>query len=443
MQNSSHKKRISIIGLGYVGAVSSSCLASMGHEVIGVDVEQEKVDVINRGIAPIHEPDLQTLISEQIQSGRLSATTDLHQALKETDISFICVGTPTNQYGEIQLAYVKKVVAAIAEEIKTSGKSHITVMRSTVPPGTGSRVVIPIVNDILDFESQSKFNYVSNPEFLREGSAIFDFMNPPKTVIGGENNEAVQEVSEIYHAIDAPMLKTRLAVAEMVKYVNNTWHALKVAFANEVGSLSRELNVDGQAVMDIFCQDTKLNLSSYYLNPGFAFGGSCLPKDVRGLTGIARQYGLELPLMNSIIPSNDEHIARAYHLIAGPGVKTIGILGISFKADTDDIRESPVVTLAKSLYKRGFKVLIYDHNVHDSIVGRPSSQNIIQQLDAITECMCTDLQHVIDESDTVVIGNNHHDFDQLLNKISNEKHVVDLVRITNEMSHDNYDGIAW
>ncbi|XOV80288.1 MAG: nucleotide sugar dehydrogenase [Aestuariibacter sp.] len=436
-------RKISIIGLGYVGAVSSACLADMGHSIVGVDIDDEKTKAINAGESPIHEPGLEELIQQQVKSGRLRATTDIHQAVAETDISFVCVGTPTTDSGEINLAYIKEAVREITLEIKKKQQSHIVIMRSTVPPGTAKRVIKSLVFTLLNKEERENFHYVSNPEFLREGTAIYDFSNPPKTLIGGRDTAVLNEVAAIYQKVDAPVVTTHLGVAEMLKYVNNTWHALKVAFANEVGSLSRELGVDGHEVMDIFCQDTKLNLSSYYLRPGFAFGGSCLPKDVRGLTGIGRDMSLSLPLMNSIIPSNNEHINRAYEMVVGPGVKSVTILGISFKANTDDIRESPMVILANRLRKRGFDLLIYDANVNESILTKASSANIIEMLDSITENMCTDLQYAIDKADVVVIGNDHEDFDKVLEDIPADKRIVDLVRISEEFDYDNYEGIGW
>ncbi len=443
MQTQNKKYNISILGLGYVGAVSSSCLASMGHNIVGVDLEKAKVEAINKGISPIHEPDLPELLEQQVKLGRLRATTDMGEAIASTNISFICVGTPTTEFGEVNLDYVREVVKTVCLHIKEKKQPHITVMRSTVPPGTGQKVVQPIVQRILEHDEQALFHYVSNPEFLREGSAIFDFMNPPETVVGGSDSNAVAEIAGIYDSIDAPLFKTALEVAEMLKYVNNTWHALKVAFTNEVGSICRQLDVDGQDVMDVFCEDKKLNLSAYYMRPGFAFGGSCLPKDVRGLTGLGRRLDVDLPLMNSIIPSNNSHIDRAIDMIIGPGVSCIGILGISFKADTDDIRESPMVTLAKRLRNKGYEVLIYDENVSSSIVGRASSANLINQLDYVTECMCTDLAYVIEKSDVITIGNKHSHFEGVLDKVPHDKKIVDLVRISNEPSHANYHGIGW
>jgi GDP-mannose 6-dehydrogenase len=436
-------RNISIIGLGYVGAVSSACLADMGHNIIGVDVDEDKVTAINAGESPIHEPGLQQLIGEQVSAQRLQATSDIKYAVANTDISFICVGTPTTENGDVNLDYVKTAITEIANEIQKKQRNHIIIMRSTVPPGTAKEVIKPLIVSLLSAQERKYFHYVSNPEFLREGTAIQDFKQPPKTLIGGRKAEILDEVAAIYQKVEAPIIRTKLGVAEMLKYVNNTWHALKVVFGNEVGSLSRELGVDGHDVMDIFCQDTKLNLSSYYLRPGFAFGGSCLPKDVRGLTGIGRKKSLNLPLMNAIIPANNEHIDRAYSMIVGPGVKSVSILGISFKANPDDLRASPMVILANRLSQRGFDLLIYDANVNESILTKASSATIISMLDSITENMCTDLDYAIDKADVVVIGNDHADFEAVLKKIPSNKRVVDLVRISEEIKSDNYDGIGW
>lgn len=436
-------RNISIIGLGYVGAVSSACLADMGHKVIGVDIDKDKVDTINSGTAPIHEPGLQDLIASQVSRQHLRATDDITRAVADTDISFVCVGTPTNSQGEVKLDFIQSAMENIINAIKQKQQPHIVVMRSTVPPGTAKRVINPMLREMMSTDERYLFHYVANPEFLREGSAIHDFRHPPKTLLGGRNQQVLDEIAAIYQQIDAPVVRCKLGVAEMIKYVNNTWHALKVSFANEVGSLCRELGVDGHDVMDIFCQDTKLNLSSYYLRPGFAFGGSCLPKDVRGLAGIGRDMSLTLPLINAIIPSNSEHIDRAYELIVGPGVKTVTMLGISFKAETDDIRESPLVILAHRLRQRGFDLLIYDTNVNESILTRASSASIISMLDEITENMCTDLQYAIDKADVVVIGNDQDEFHDIVDNIPEGKHVVDLVRIADDIHNKNYDGIGW
>ncbi len=335
--------RISVFGLGYVGAVSAGCLAHDGHQVIGVDPNENKVTLINRGLAPIIENDIGGIIKNSVQTGRLTATTFVVDAVRDTDISLICVGTPSQLNGNLDLSYVRRVCEEIGEALKEKPDFHVVVARSTMLPGSMRDVVIPTLESASGKRSGMDFGICNNPEFLREGTAVYDYYNPPKTVIGETDARAGDLLVKLYEHMSAPLIRTDVETAEMVKYTDNTWHALKVSFANEIGNLCKALGIDGHQVMDIFCQDTKLNLSPYYMKPGFAFGGSCLPKDVRALSYKARSLDLELPVLNSILPSNKRQVEKGIKMIVDKGKRKVGVLGFSFKAGTDDLRESPLV----------------------------------------------------------------------------------------------------
>ncbi|BBY87345.1 nucleotide sugar dehydrogenase [Mycolicibacterium tokaiense] len=329
--------KISIFGLGYVGAVSAACLASDGHTVIGVDPNQTKVDLINSGRTPIIEAEIGEMIAAEVASGRLLATTDVREAVEATDLSLICVGTPSQLNGNLDLSYVRRVCEQIGEALRAKQSYHVVAARSTMLPGSMRGVVIPTLENASGKLAGTQFGVCSNPEFLREGTAVWDYYHPPKTVIGETDARAGDPLVELYGSLEAPLVRTSVETAEMVKYTDNNWHALKVAFANEIGTISKAVGLDGREVMDIFCQDQKLNLSAYYMKPGFAFGGSCLPKDVRALTYKARNLDLDLPLLNSILPSNKRQVDRAISMITSKGKRKIGILGFAFKAGTDDL----------------------------------------------------------------------------------------------------------
>lgn len=338
--NESVYVRLSVFGLGYVGAVSAGCLASKGHTVIGVDKSETKVAMFNSGRSPIIELHVDQLIEVAYAQGRLRATVHAAEAIQESDVSLVCVGSPSEPNGSLNLMYVKKVCTEIGEALRTVSRRHTVIVRSTVLPGTMREVVIPLLEASSGKRASVDFDVCFNPEFLREGTAVEDFHHPPKTVVGELAGCGGDAVLELYAGIEAPVFRTTLEVAEMVKYVDNTWHAIKVGFANEVGSICKALEIDSGAVMDIFCQDTKLNLSSYYLRPGYAFGGSCLPKDVKALRYRAKSLDVEVPILNAILASNDAHIQRGIDLVLRQRKKKIGILGFSFKAATDDLRES-------------------------------------------------------------------------------------------------------
>ena len=435
--------KISIVGLGYVGAVCSACFANEGHEVIGMDIDEVKVELINKGKAPIVEKDLEDYISRNVNEGRLRATTDLKEAIDNSDITIISVGTPSKPNGDIDLKYIKEAAKAIGEKLKAKDAFHIVSMRSTVLPGTGKNVVIPIIEEISGKKAGVDFGYVSNPEFLREGTAIWDFYNPPKTVVGATDEKSYKTFKELYSFLNAPYFEVEIEVAEMIKYADNSWHATKVTFANEIGMICKKLGIDSHKVMDVFCADTKLNISTYYLKPGFAFGGSCLPKDVRAITYKAKSLDEHTPLLNSLMPSNEYQIKRIYNEFIKPlKNRKIAILGISFKPNTDDLRESPVLELAEMLIGKGYKVSIYDPNVLKAKEDGANKSLLENELWHINERLDDNLDKVIEENDIILIGNGSSEFKDIPQKYT-DKYIIDLMRVTNQPSKNNYIGIAW
>ncbi|ODU51036.1 MAG: GDP-mannose dehydrogenase [Thiobacillus sp. SCN 63-374] len=435
--------RISIFGLGYVGAVSAGCLASDGHDVIGVDPNQTKVDLINKGVTPIIEKDIGEMIAKTAASGKLRATTDVREAVMGSDISLICVGTPSMLNGNLDLSYVRRVCEEIGAALKEKSTFHVVVGRSTMLPGSMHNVVIPTLEQASGKKAAVDFGVCNNPEFLREGTAVYDYYHPPKTVIGESDPRAGDMLVELYKHMDAPMIRTDVETAEMVKYTDNNWHALKVAFANEIGNICKAVGIDGHKVMEIFCQDTKLNLSPYYMKPGFAFGGSCLPKDVRALTYKGRSLDLELPVLNAIMPSNEHQIAKAIDMIANKGKRKVGILGFAFKAGTDDLRESPIVDVIEHLIGKGYELKLYDKNVNLAALTGANRDYILNHIPHISKLMVESMQEVMDFAETLVIGNGAEEFKPVPASLKPGQTVVDLVRISKEMSSGQYDGICW
>jgi GDP-mannose 6-dehydrogenase len=341
--------------LGYVGAVSAGCLASDGHDVIGVDPVHTKADLINNGRSPIVEADISEIIESSVKAARLRATDDSAHAIRETELSFVCVGTPSQANGNLDLRYIRRICEQIGEALKTKTTRHTVVIRSTILPGTMHKIVIPTLEEFSSKKAGVDFGVCNNPEFLREGSAVKDFRYPPKTVIGEFDQASGDILATLYEKLEAPLVRTSLETAEMVKYVDNSWHALKIGFANEIGNICKSLDLDAHAVMKIFCQDRKLNISPAYLVPGFAFGGSCLPKDLRALSYQAKMHDLQLPILSSILPSNEMQITRGLQLITAKGHTRVGILGFSFKAGTDDLRESPLIEVIELLLVKGYE----------------------------------------------------------------------------------------
>ncbi len=435
--------KISIFGLGYVGAVSAGCLATDGHEVIGVDPNQTKVDLINAGTTPIIEKDIGEMIATTVKSGHLRATTDVRDAVLGSDMSLICVGTPSQLNGNLDLSHVRKVCEQIGAAIKDKDSFHVVVARSTMLPGSMTSVVIPSLEAASGKKAGVDFGVCNNPEFLREGTAVYDYYHPPKTVIGESDERAGEMLVKLYEKMDAPLVRTDVATAEMVKYTDNTWHAVKVAFANEIGNICKAVGIDGHKVMEIFCQDTKLNLSPYYMKPGFAFGGSCLPKDVRALTYKARSLDLELPLLDSILPSNRKQVEKGVKMIVDKGTRKIGILGFSFKAGTDDLRESPLVDVIETLLGKGYELKLYDKNVNLAALTGANQDYILNHIPHISKLMVNSMEEVLAFADTVVIGNGAAEFKQVPGLLKDGQSIVDLVRISKEQSGGQYDGICW
>jgi len=436
--------RISIFGLGYVGTVSAGCLADDGHEVVGVDPLPTKVDLINRGQSPIIETDIGEIIAATVKAGRLRATSDPVEAIRETELSFVCVGTPSQANGNLDLRYIRRICEQIGEAVKSKSARHTVVIRSTILPGTMHKMVIPTLEEFSGKKAGVDFGVCNNPEFLREGSAVKDFRQPPKTVIGESDQASGDILAALYKKLEAPLIRTNLETAEMVKYVDNSWHALKIGFANEIGTLGKSLGVDAHEVMKIFCQDRKLNISTAYLSPGFAFGGSCLPKDLRALSYQAKMHDLQLPILTSILPSNEMQIARGVQLITEKGHTRVGILGFSFKAGTDDLRESPLIEVIERLIGKGYDLRIYDKNVNIASLVGANRDFILNHIPHISKLMVSDIGAVLNHAQTVVIGNKDPDFKIVPERLREGQFLVDFVRvIEGSNKNGNYDGICW
>lgn len=436
--------RISVFGLGYVGAVSSGCLASDGHEVVGVDPVPTKVDLINRGQSPIVEKDVGEIIAQMAKVGRLRATSDSNEAIRETDLSFVCVGTPSQPNGNLDLRYIRRICEQIGEALKNKTERHTVVIRSTILPGTMRKVVIPTLEEFSGKKAVADIGVCDNPEFLREGSAVKDFRCPPMTVIGQIDEASGDALASLYQNIAAPLIRTDLESAEMVKYVNNSWHALKIGFTNEIGAVCKSLGIDAHEVMNIFCQDNKLNISPAYLSPGFAFGGSCLPKDLRALSYQAKTRDLNLPILTSILPSNEVQISRGLQLIMDKGQTRVGILGFSFKAGTDDLRESPLIEVIERLIGKGYDLRIYDKNVNIARLVGANRDFILNRIPHISKLMVGDIDAVLHHAQTIVLGNRDPEFDCVPNKLHEGQVLIDFVRIAAGKSmNGNYEGICW
>jgi GDP-mannose 6-dehydrogenase len=436
--------RISVFGLGYVGVVSAACLARDGHTVIGVDPNQTKVDLINGGRSPIIEAEVEGLIAEAVARGHLSATQDATSAVTGSEISLVCVGTPSQANGSLDLRFVRSACTEIGRAIAAKGEYHVVVMRSTMLPGSMHQIVLPALATASGKKPGEDFGVAINPEFLREGTAVFDYRNPPKTVIGSSDDRTGEIVASLFRALPGPLVMTDLATAEMVKYVDNVWHALKVGFANEIGNVAKALDIDGRRVMEIFCQDTKLNLSPYYLKPGFAFGGSCLPKDLRAFTYRARTLDLSLPILESILPSNELQIRRGFDMVVARGGRKIGVLGFSFKAGTDDLRESPMVELIERLIGKGYELRVYDRNVNLARLVGANREFILNRIPHIAALMVDSMATAMEGADVVVVGNSDPEFRSVPERLRPGQSLVDLVRVNDNLnSNGSYDGICW
>jgi GDP-mannose 6-dehydrogenase len=437
--------KVSVFGLGYVGSVSAASFAADGHEVVGVDVNADKVAAVNAGRSPIVEPGLDDLLAQGASEGRLRATTDTADAVQSSEVSLLCVGTPSRKNGSLDLTYLERVSEQIGTALRDKPAYHVVVVRSTVLPGTTHDVVIPALERTSGKKYGDGFGVSVNPEFLREGTALKDFRKPPLTLVGHNHAADASGTIALYQAIDAPLVSTSIRVAEMIKYTSNTWHALKVCFANEIGTLCKRLDIDSHDVMDVFCRDEKLNLSPYYLKPGFAFGGSCLPKDVRALQYRAKEVDVDMPVISSILPSNRLQIEHAFDQVMETGRQRIGLLGFSFKAGTDDLRESPIVILAETLLGKGRTLRIYDKNVSLARLVGANKEYIDRQIPHLSSLLCDTIDEVIDQSEVIVVGNQSPEFAQALNRTRPDQIVIDLVRlpISGDLLQAEYRGICW
>lgn len=441
---------VSVVGLGYVGAVSTACLAGLGHRVIGVDVDASKVADIAEGRSPIHEKDLGRLLSEGVASGLISATSDLAAAVADTDVTFLSVGTPTAEDGGCDDRYIRAAARGIGEGLRRKKAFHVVVMRCSIPPGSTMDVMVPEIEEVSGLKAGSDFGVCFNPEFLREGVAVADFHTPPKTVIGVTDDATAQLMCQLYAEVDPDPLVTSVEVAEMVKYVDNVWHAAKVTFANEVGRLCKPLQVDSHEVMDIFVRDTKLNLSPYYLKPGFAYGGSCLPKEVRALNHIAGRLGVDLPLIGALGESNATQISEATRLVMETGARTVAVLGLAFKPGTDDLRESPILEVIAELMEAGIEVVAHDPVITPSTrieaqLGyvAHASQGLRQVAGALRGMLVPDAADAVEVADAVIVTHAHPNYRALA--AATKKPVIDVVRLWKSRADqpDNLCGIGW
>jgi nucleotide sugar dehydrogenase len=436
---------ISVFGMGYVGSVSAACFAHVGHKVIGVDVSPLKVEMMASGRTPIIEARMSELVEEGHRSGLLQATTKADEAVRNSDISFVCVGTPSMRSGKLDLAYVERVVHEIGVALKQKNSFHVVVLRSTVLPGTTESLVIPTLEKASGRRAGTDFAVCYNPEFMREGSAVADFLQPPYTVLGAQDPQHLTALQELYKTVSAPVFETKIPVAEMVKYVCNAFHAVKIGFANEVGTLCKSLGVDTEAVTRIYTSDTKLNISPAYLSPGFAFGGSCLPKDLRAISHRAKELDVTLPLLESILPSNVLHIDRAVEAVLRTNKKKIAFLGLSFKPGTDDLRESPQVQMIKRLLGEGCQVRVWDRDVSLGRLAGSNRQYIEEVIPHIGSLLSSDLEEVVRSGEVVVIATKI-DKTQLAARMRPDQSVIDLVNLASAsrpVIDGSYQGICW
>jgi len=439
-------RAVSVFGLGYVGSVTAACLAHKGNRVLGGDVNPAKVEVVEAGRSPILEPRMDELVAECHQGCRLHATTDAAAAVQQTEISFISVGTPSQRNGKLDFSGIEHVCREIGQALGSKKEFHWVVLRSTVLPGTTETLVIPKLEAASGKRAGIDFAVCFVPEFLREGSAVADFFNPPFTVLGCNDFRQLEPLRELFAWAPTPIHETSPATAEMIKYVCNAFHALKVGFVNEVGTLAKHLGADTELMTRIFTSDTQLNISAAYLKPGFAFGGSCLPKDLRALTYRAKELDLKLPLLESLLASNNEHIERAVEAVLRTGKRKVGVLGLSFKTGTDDLRESPLVHLVKRLVGEGCQIQIWDHNVSLGRLIGSNRQFITEVIPHIGSLLCDNMQEVVQNAEVVVLGTKAADKEALVSTLRPDQVVLDLVNLEKSRRIDGpagYEGICW
>lgn len=436
--------RVSVFGLGYVGAVSAACFAKGGHTVVGVDPDPRKTELISSGKSPIVEADLERYLQEGVESGRLTTTGDVATAVRETDLSLICVGTPSRENGDLKTDYIKRVCEEIGTALRDKSDYHLVVIRSTILPGTAHNVALPALESSSGKKAGVDFGLAVNPEFLREGTAIADFYQPPFTVIGASRREDGARIAELYNGVDAAVEMVDIRTAEMIKYSCNAYHALKITFANEIGMICKAEGIDSHEVMRVFCMDEKLNISSKYLLPGFAFGGSCLPKDVRALTYRALSRDVETPMMTAMLQSNKVQVERAFKTVQNMNKRRIGLFGLSFKPGTDDLRESPLVELAEKLYGKGYQLKIYDANVHYASLYGANKAFIDAELPHLATILYNDPAPVIEDAEVLIIGHSDGKLDSMADAIRPDQIVLDLARSLNgEKIRGEYVGLYW
>jgi GDP-mannose 6-dehydrogenase len=435
---------VSVFGLGYVGCVSAACLAGEGHRVIGVDNNPTKVDMLNRSRSPIVEPGVEDLIRRARQEHSLEATEDGYLAVRKSDVTMVCVGTPARHNGSLDFTHIKATCRQIGEALEGKKSFHIVAIRSTVLPGTAEEIVIPTLEVYSGKRAGRDFGVAVNPEFLREGSSIDDFRNPPFTIIGATDEDTGAQMERMYRHIAAPTMRMNLREAEMIKYACNCFHAVKITFANEIGNICKSLNVDSHRIMEAVCMDKKLNLSPYYLTPGFAFGGSCLPKDLCALTYKAKELDVDVPMLGSVLAANRRQVERAIDMVLRTGRRNVGVLGLSFKSGTDDLRESPMVTLIEALIGKGLHLAIYDKEVELARLFGANKEYIEREIPHISSLMQPSIADVIDSSDVIVVGKKEREYGILREKLNNGKVIVDLVRLLDGGDRNGtYQGICW
>jgi GDP-mannose 6-dehydrogenase len=437
--------KISVFGLGYVGSVSAACLAARGHQVVGVDVNPTKVELMRRGRASVVEEQIGELTARVVASGVLRATTDVAEAVAATEISLVCVGTPSATNGSLSTEYLERVTEQIGQTIAGLDRWHTVVFRSTMLPGTCTELLIPILEKESGKTAGVHFGVAVNPEFLREGSSVRDFFEPPKTVIGKLDQTSADQVAAMYEGLPGAVFQVPIEVAEMAKYADNSFHGLKITFANELSAICRALGVDSHKMMDVFLADRKLNISPAYLRPGFAFGGSCLPKDLRGLVYAAHRADVAVPLLSHILPSNEEHLRRALDLVMASGRRRIGLFGLSFKPGTDDLRESPLVELAERLLGKGYDLKIYDANVALSRLVGANRDYIEGRLPHLGDLLSNSVDEVLEHAEVCVVGCTEPAVLAAL-ATPGDRIVVDLVRLPDAEARRaivGYQGLGW
>ncbi len=439
--------KIAVLGLGYVGSVTSACLAKLGHHVTGVDPNEFKVQCLKRGESPIVEKDLPGLIATAVREGRLTATLDFVEGVRDADLVLVCVGTPSRDDGSLDLSHVAHAAGEVGQALRAHPHRSVVVFRSTMLPGSVDTALAPRLEEASGLVVGRGFGVCYNPEFLREGTAVADFFGAPYTILGVHDRASAAPLEELYGAIEGEIVVTDMRTAEMLKYVNNSFHALKVTFANEIGNLCKKEGIDSHEVMRLFCKDTKLNLSPYYLKPGFAFGGSCLPKDLRAITHRARERNLEVPVLDSILRSNELQVQLAINAIERTRMprRRVGVLGLSFKAETDDLRESPIVSVVGALVGKGYELLLHDAHVDVSRLVGANRQYLEAEIPYLDRLLRKDPKEVVEGSDTIVIANAHPQYREVPAWMRDGQTLVDLVRLVekNEVGRGEYVGIAW